>query len=67
MIRDPSKRKINTVYEENLPQITLIKHWHTLDCQLITPMYGGGVISTKVDTAMPIRASGIRGQLRFWW
>lgn len=67
MIRDPSKRKINAVYEENLPQITLIKHWHTLDCQLITPMYGGGVISTKVDTAMPIRVSSIRGQLRFWW
>ena len=67
MIRDPSKRKINAVYEENLPQITPIKHWHILDCQLITPMYGGGVISNKVDTAMPIRVSGIRGQLRFWW
>ena len=41
--------------------------WHTLNCELITPMYGGGVESTKVDKAMPIRASSIRGQLRFWW
>lgn len=41
--------------------------WHTLNCELITPMYGGGVISTKVDEKMPIRASAIRGQLRFWW
>lgn len=41
--------------------------WHTLHCELVTPMYGGGVISTKVDEKMPIRASAIRGQLRFWW
>ena len=41
--------------------------WHTLHCELITPMYGGGVVSTKVDEHMPIRASSIRGQLRFWW
>lgn len=41
--------------------------WHTLNCELVTPMYGGGVESTKVDTTMPIRASAIRGQLRFWW
>lgn len=41
--------------------------WHTLNCELVTPMYGGGVESTKVDKAMPIRASAIRGQLRFWW
>lgn len=41
--------------------------WHTLHCELITPMYGGGVESTKVDEKMPIRVSSIRGQLRFWW
>ena len=41
--------------------------WHTLHCELVTPMYGGGVVSIKVDAQMPIRASAIRGQLRSWW
>ena len=39
----------------------------TVQCQLVTPMYGGGVNAGEVDKAMPVRASGIRGQLRFWW
>ena len=30
-------------------------------------MYGGGVKAGVVDRAMPIRASALRGQLRFWW
>ncbi|WP_187985834.1 type III-B CRISPR module RAMP protein Cmr1 [Vibrio metschnikovii] len=41
--------------------------WESYSCTLVTPMYGGGVKEGKVDTAMPIRASAIRGQLRFWW
>ena len=36
-------------------------------CKLITPMYGGGVKPGEVDHDMPIRASALRGQLRFWW
>lgn len=48
-----------------LPDNHLI--WHSLACELITPMYGGGTVSTKVDEKMPIRASSIRGALRFWW
>ena len=40
---------------------------HVLDYELVTPMYGGGVTAHTVDEAMPIRASAIRGQLRFWW
>lgn len=36
-------------------------------CALVTPMYGGGVHAGRVDTAMPIRVTGIRGQLRRWW
>lgn len=39
----------------------------TVQCTLITPMYGGGVTPGVVDGDMPIRASAIRGQLRFWW
>lgn len=41
--------------------------WHELCCELVTPMYGGGVKSTVVDEKVPTRASSIRGQLRFWW
>jgi CRISPR-associated protein Cmr1 len=36
-------------------------------CKLVTPLYGGGVEAGEVDANMPIRASAIRGQLRFWW
>jgi CRISPR-associated protein Cmr1 len=41
--------------------------WQSYSCELVTPMYGGGVEAGKVDAEMPIRASEIRGQLRFWW
>ncbi|HNB19916.1 MAG TPA: type III-B CRISPR module RAMP protein Cmr1 [Agitococcus sp.] len=41
--------------------------WTTLECELVTPMYGGGVATHTVDEKMPIRVSAIRGQLRFWW
>lgn len=41
--------------------------WQTYQCTLVTPMYGGGVKPGVVDKEMPIRASAIRGQLRFWW
>jgi CRISPR-associated protein Cmr1 len=41
--------------------------WATLHCQLVTPMYGGGVKAHTVDKDMPVRVSAIRGQLRFWW
>jgi len=30
-------------------------------------MFGGGATPRKVDPVQPIRASAIRGQLRFWW
>jgi len=41
--------------------------WRTYNCSLVTPLYGGGVNAGEVDTDHPIRVSGIRGQLRFWW
>ena len=41
--------------------------WLPYHCELVTPMYGGGVKAGEVDRKMPIRASAIRGQLRFWW
>ncbi len=39
----------------------------TLRCELMTPMYGGGVTAGEVDPTLPIRPSALRGQLRFWW
>ena len=42
-------------------------HVVTVSCELITPMYGGGVKVGIVDKSMPIRATALRGQLRFWW
>lgn len=41
--------------------------WETYECELVTPLFGGGVEAGKVDPRMPTRASAIRGQLRFWW
>ncbi len=41
--------------------------WSHYTCKLVTPLYGGGVRAGEVDEQMPIRASGVRGQLRFWW
>jgi len=35
--------------------------------RLVTPMFGGGAVAGQIDPQMPIRASSIRGQLRFWW
>ncbi len=46
---------------------TSLTSWKKYDCKLLTPMYGGGVKAGEVDKNMPIRASSIRGQLRFWW
>ncbi|WP_411343475.1 type III-B CRISPR module RAMP protein Cmr1 [Paenibacillus sp. WLX1005] len=34
---------------------------------LTTPMFGGGVITGQVDPVAPVRASSVRGHLRFWW
>ncbi len=35
--------------------------------ELITPLFGGGVEGGVNDPVTPIRASNIRGHLRFWW
>ncbi|WP_037586651.1 type III-B CRISPR module RAMP protein Cmr1 [Stenoxybacter acetivorans] len=35
--------------------------------EIVTPMFGGGVTAGVVDETMPIRATAIRGHLRFWW
>ncbi len=35
--------------------------------QLITPLYGGGVTPAEPDPISVVRATEIRGHLRFWW
>lgn len=48
MLREPTFEAPSL---DNLKDAVL--HWHTLSCELITPMYGGGTVSTKVDTKCP--------------
>src|SRR5712692_5047904 len=35
--------------------------------ELITPLFGGGVEPGFADPVTVVRATEIRGQLRFWW
>lgn len=57
------------------PEISLLKQpWdkedyitETRHYKLITPLFGGGYKPGEPDEYTPIRATEIRGQLRFWW
>jgi CRISPR-associated protein Cmr1 len=35
--------------------------------ELITPLFGGGVETQQADPVTVVRATEVRGQLRFWW
>jgi len=39
----------------------------TYAIEVVTPMFGGGAQAGEVDESMPVRATEIRGHLRFWW
>lgn len=39
----------------------------SLDVELITPLFGGGVEAKKVDEACWLRGSEVKASLRFWW
>ena len=39
----------------------------TLKLKTITPMFGGSATPREVDQKNPVRASSVRGHLRFWW
>lgn len=39
----------------------------SLTCRFISPVFGGGVDPKLPDPVTPVRASAIRGHLRFWW
>jgi CRISPR-associated protein Cmr1 len=38
-----------------------------LSIEIITPMVGGGVVAGETDLRFPVRATAIRGHLRYWW
>ena len=38
-----------------------------LEISVITPLFGGGAEPGVADLLAPVRASSIRGHLRFWW
>lgn len=40
---------------------------HIRSYRVITPLFGGGVTPQQADPITTVRASEIRGQLRFWW
>lgn len=37
------------------------------EISIITPMFGGSATAGKVNLRNPVRASSVRGHLRFWW
>jgi CRISPR-associated protein Cmr1 len=39
----------------------------TRSYKLITPLFGGGVVPKESDPVTVVRATEIRGHLRFWW
>src|SRR6266511_4231124 len=39
----------------------------TREYELITPLFGGGVEPAQADPVTVIRATEVRGHLRFWW
>jgi CRISPR-associated protein Cmr1 len=51
------------VQERLDPKFTIQKRRY----KLITPLYGGGVKPAEADPISEIRATEVRGHLRFWW
>lgn len=39
----------------------------SLELELITPLFGGGVMSKRVDEVCWLRGSEVKASLRFWW
>jgi len=76
MNRKPKFSPLKIAYEhpsykagKNPSAFTVGEHTYiteTRSYRLITPLFGGGVKAGVNDPITPIRASGIRGQLRFY-
>lgn len=61
------RKKSNATPPESLQhrELAVVEQKRTYD--LITPLYGGGVKANEADPITVVRATEIRGQLRFWW
>lgn len=60
--------KLRTVKNDiDVPKKTNKRTEVVYQVKVITPIYGGGVEAGVPDMEVPIRASAIRGQLRYWW
>ncbi len=64
--RIPNIARISDINSETISEYRP-KNSETYQVKVITPIYGGGVKAGEPDKEMPIRASSIRGQLRYWW
>ncbi len=62
MSRQPPQSAPKTLALRPTDTITEIREY-----ELITPLFGGGVDPATPDPITVVRASEIRGQLRFWW
>lgn len=62
-MRRPDKKIPSEVKPRPQPEIvTQVRHY-----KLITPLFGGGVIPGEADPITVVRATEVRGHLRFWW
>ncbi len=54
---------------ESLAKAREDSRFHTINAKIkvVTPIFGGGVEAAKSDPEDVIRASTIRGHVRFWW
>lgn len=57
--------------QETPPEVTAVDRdgWvrETRTYRVITPLFGGGEETQKADSITTVRASEVRGHLRFWW
>lgn len=60
--KSTSTLSIPAVKKKERDEITEVRKY-----KLITPLYGGGVEPEKSDPITVVRASEVRGHLRFWW
>ena len=64
-LRTPAQELTKKLDPQSIPEAK--GHQVSYTVKVITPIYGGGVEAGVPDEDMPIRATAIRGQLRYWW
>ena len=62
MMREPKSNDVPDIKPNQAGMITQVREY-----QLITPLFGGGVIPAEADPVTVVRGTEVRGHLRFWW